>query len=92
MITKVLAVRYPSSVDRVKSNTDHLHTVREVEDVSKIKELFGELLFNDNALYRYNYCMVKHDGRYFIIEATDYEKRTYCRKEISYSPLTHLLA
>jgi hypothetical protein len=51
-MTKVLAVKYPSSVDRVRQSFDHLRQVFDVPDVSTIKDMFGSLLFNDSALYR----------------------------------------
>lgn len=89
-MTKVLAVKYPSSVDRVKSNTDHLHSVYDVED-SDVKVKLGELLFNLNSLFRYNYCLIKYSQRLFVIEATDYDKNIYSRKEVSYHPLAHML-
>jgi len=89
-MTKILAVKYPSSTDRVKSNTDHLHSVQEVDDL-EVKFKFAELLFNTNVLFRYDYCLVKYDGRYFVVEATDYEKNIYSRKCVQYHPLAHML-
>lgn len=89
--TKVLAVRYPSSTDRARLNTDHLRTVVDVPDVSIIKEMFGELLFNDNMLFRYNYCLVKHEGKMYVIEPTDIEKRLYSRKSVDYHPLCDMI-
>jgi len=56
-MTKVLAVKYPSSVDRVRQSFDHLRQVFDVPDVNTIKDMFGQLLFNDSQLYRYNYCL-----------------------------------
>lgn len=91
MSTKVLAVRYPSSVDRVKSGLDHLKKVFDVEDASKVKDLIGELLFNINTLFRYNYCLIKHDNKLYVIEATDYDKNLYSRKSVDYHPLSHLI-
>ena len=62
-MTKVLAVKYPTSTDRVRQSFDHLRQVFEVPDVNKIKDLFGTLLFGDNALFRYNYCLVRFDNK-----------------------------
>jgi REP element-mobilizing transposase RayT len=90
-MTKILAVKYPSSTDRVRPNSDHLHTVIDVPDVSKIKELFGSLLFRDSELYRYNYCLVKHEGKMYVIEPTDIEKRLYSRKSVDYHPLCDMI-
>ena len=75
-MTKVLAVKYPSSVDRVRQSFDHLRQLFDVPDVSKIKDMFGSLLFNDSDLYRYNYCLVKC---------------TYVRKAVEYHPLQHMI-
>ena len=90
-MTKVLAVKYPSSTDRVKQSFDHLRQVFEVPDVSKIKELFGTLLFNDNNLYRYNYCLVRFDNKLYVIEPVDLVKCTYVRKHVEYHPLSHMI-
>jgi hypothetical protein len=85
-MTKVLAVKYPSSVDRVRQSFDHLRQVFDVPDVSKIKDMFGSLLFNDSDLYRYNYCLVR-----FVIEPVDLAKCTYARKAVVYHPLQHMI-
>ena len=90
-MTKVLAVRYPSSVDRVRSDTNHLRKVIDVEDANIIKNLIGELLFNVNELFRYNYCLINHDNKLYVIEATDYDKNLYSRKQVGYHPLSHLI-
>jgi hypothetical protein len=89
-MTKILAVKYPTSTDRVRNDTDHLHSVCEVED-SEVKIKLGELLFNSNSLFRYNYCLIKYSQRLFVIEATDYDKNIYSRKEVTYHPLAHML-
>jgi hypothetical protein len=90
-MTKLLAVRYPSSVDRVRGDTDHLRKIVDIEDVNIIKNLIGELLFNINNLFRYNYCLIKHDNKLYVIEPTDYEKNTYSRKLVGYHPMSHML-
>jgi hypothetical protein len=90
-MTKLLAVRYPSSVDRVRSGLNHLNKVIEVEDANTIKNLIGELLFNINTLFRYNYCLIKHNNKLYVIEATDYDKNLYSRKSVDYHPLSHLI-
>ena len=90
-MTKVLAVKYPSSTDRVKQSFDHLRQVFEVPDVSKIKDLFGTLLFGVNALFRYNYCLVRFDNKLFVIEPVDIAKCTYVRKAVDYHPLSDMI-
>ena len=90
-MTKVLAVKYPSSVDRVRQSFDHLRQVFDVPDVSTIKDMFGSLLFNDSALYRYNYCLVKYNNELFIVEPIDLVKQTYVRKKIEYHPLQNMV-
>jgi len=90
-MTKVLAVKYPSSTDRVRQTVDHLRQVFDVPDVNKIKELFGTLLFNDNNLYRYNYCLVKYNNELFVVEPVDLDKRTYVRKKVEYHPLQNMV-
>ena len=90
-MTKILAVKYPTSTDRVRTTTDHLRTIIDVPDVTKIKELFGSLLFRDSQLYRYNYCLVKHDGKMYVIEPVDLEKCTYSRKQIEYHPFSNMI-
>lgn len=90
-MTKVLAVKYPSSTDRVRQTVDHLRQVFDVPDVSKIKDLFGTLLFNDNNLYRYNYCLVRFDNKLFVIEPVDIAKCTYVRKAVDYHPLSDMI-
>ena len=90
-MTKLLAVKYPSSVDRIKQSFDHLRQLFDVPDVSKIKDMFGDLLFNDNSLFRYSYCLVKFDDKIYVIEPVDLTNRTYVRKEIFYHPLQHMI-
>lgn len=90
-MTKVLAVRYPSSVDRVRQSFDHLRQVFEVPDVNKIKDLFGTLLFGDNALFRYNYCLVRFDNKLYVIEPVDLVKCTYVRKAVDYHPFSDMI-
>jgi len=90
-MTKLLAVKYPSSVDRVRQSFDHLRQVFDVSDVNTIKDMFGQLLFNDSALYRYNYCLVRFDNKLFVIEPVDLVKCTYVRRPIQYHPLSYLL-
>ena len=90
-MTKVLAVKYPSSTDRVKQSFDHLRQVFDVPDVSKIKDLFGTLLFGDNTLFRYNYCLVRFDNKLFVIEPVDIAKCTYVRKAVDYHPLSDMI-
>jgi len=90
-MTKVLAVKYPSSTDRVKQSFDHLRQVFEVPDVSKIKDLFGNLLFDENALFRYNYCLVKFNDKMYVIEPVDLVKCTYVRKQVEYHPLGDMI-
>ena len=90
-MTKVLAVRYPSSTDRVKQSFDHLRQIFDVTDVSKIKDLFGTLLFDENALFRYNYCLVRFDNKLYVIEPIDLVKCTYVRKQVEYHPLGDMI-
>lgn len=90
-MTKVLAVKYPSSTDRVRQSFDHLRQVFDVPDVNKIKELFGTLLFNDNNLYRYNYCLVRFDNKLYVIEPVDLVKCTYVRKAVDYHPFSDMI-
>ena len=90
-MTKVLAVKYPSSADRVKQSFDHLRQVFEVPDVSKIKDMFATLLFGDNALFRYNYCLVRFDNKLYVIEPVDLAKCTYVRKAVEYHPLSNMI-
>jgi hypothetical protein len=90
-MTKVLAVKYPSSVDRVRQSFDHLRQVFDVPDVTKIKEMFGSLLFDERSLYRYNYCLVKYNNELFIVEPIDLAKCTYVRKQVEYHPLSHMI-
>ena len=90
-MTKVLAVKYPSSTDRLKQSFDHLRQVFEVPDVNKIKDLFGTLLFGDNALFRYNYCLVRFDNKLYVIEPVDLVKCTYVRKAVDYHPLSDMI-
>jgi len=90
-MTKVLAVKYPSSADRVKQSFDHLRQVFEVPDVSKIKDLFGTLLFDDSSTFRYNYCLINYNNELFVVEPVDLDKRTYVRKKVEYHPLQHMV-
>jgi hypothetical protein len=90
-MTKVLAVKYPTSTDRVKQSFDHLRQVFEVPEVDKIKDMFGTLLFGDNALFRYNYCLVRFDNKLFVIEPVDIGKCTYVRKQVEYHPLQNMI-
>lgn len=91
IMTKVLAVKYPSSVDRVRQSFDHLRQVFDVPDVSTIKDMFGQLLFNDSQLYRYNYCLVRFDNKLYVVEPVDLAKCTYVRKHVEYHPLSHMI-
>ena len=53
--------------------------------------MFGSLLFNDSALYRYNYCLVRFDNKMYVIEPVDLAKCTYVRKQVEYHPLQHMI-
>ena len=90
-MTKALAVKYPSSVDRVRQSFDHLRQVFDVSDVNTIKEMFGSLLFDERSLYRYNYCLVKFDNKLYVVEPVDLAKCTYVRKQVEYHPLSHMI-
>lgn len=90
-MTKILAVKYPSSTDRIRHSVDHLRQIFEVPDVNKIKDLFSSLLFDHNSLCRYNYCLIKFDNKLYIVEPVDYEKFIYSRKVVEYHPLQHLI-
>jgi hypothetical protein len=90
-MTKVLAVRYPSSTDRVRQTVDHLRQVVDVPDINTIKDVFGQLLFNDSQLYRYSYCLVRFDNKLYIVEPVDLAKCTYVRRTIQYHPLSHMI-
>ena len=90
-MTKVLAVKYPSSTDRVRQSFDHLRQVFDVPDISTIKDMFGSLLFNDSALYRYNYCLVRFDNKLYVIEPVDLVKCTYVRKAVDYHPFSDMI-
>ena len=90
-MTKVLAVKYPSSVDRVRQNLDHLRQVFEVPDINTIKELFASLMFDDSSTFRYNYCLVRFDNKLYVIEPVDLAKCTYVRKQVEYHPLQHMI-
>ena len=91
-MTKILAVKYPQAQDRnVPGNSiSHLHRVVEVVEAD-IRKTIGELLFNISEFYRYNYCLIRFDNKMYVIEATDFEKNTYSRKEVAWHPLDHYL-
>lgn len=96
-MTKILAVKYPQAQDRnnkfVPPNSiNHLHRVVEVVEAD-IRKTIGELLFNISEFYRYNYCLIRFDNKMYVIEATDFERNTYSRKEIvnGWHPLSHYL-
>jgi hypothetical protein len=42
-------------------------------------------------LFRYNYCLIKHNSKLYVIEPSDYEKNLYSRKCVDYHPLSHLI-
>ena len=90
-MTKILAVKYPTSTDRVRTTTDHLRTVIDVPDVNKIKDMFASLLFHESAFFRYNYCLVKHEDKMYVIEPVDLEKCTYSRKQVEYHPFSNMI-
>ena len=90
MNTKILAVRYPSSVDRIRQSLDHLRQVFEVEAL-KVKEEIGNLLFHESEFFRYNYLLVKYDNKLYVIEAMDINKRIYSRKQVEYHPLSYMV-
>lgn len=87
---KILAVRYPSSVDRVKNDTSHLRTVHTVDE-SQVKSAIGELLFNPAPLFRFNYLLVNFKNKLYIIEPSDMAKSTYNRKEVTWHPFSQLV-
>lgn len=90
MITKILAVKYPTSTDRARQTTDHLRQVFAVE-VNAVREMIGKLLFDDSEFFRYNYLLVRYDDKIYAIEPSDINKRTYSRKQLSYHPLSHMV-
>jgi hypothetical protein len=53
--------------------------------------MFGQLLFNDSQLYRYNYCLVRFDNKLYVVEPVDLVKCTYVRKHVEYHPLSHMI-
>lgn len=91
-MTKILAVKYPQAQDRNNptDSINHLHRVVDVIE-SDIRKTIGELLFNIIEFYRYNYCLVKFNNKMYVIEATDFERNTYSRKEVAWHPLDHYL-
>lgn len=89
-MTRVIAIRYPTSTDMNRGSLDHLRRCIDVEDANTIKNLIGELLFNVNALSRYNYCLIKHQDILYAVEPVDYQKNTYVRKQLNYHPLNNL--
>lgn len=90
MITKILAVKYPRSTDRYRNTLDHLRQIFEVE-VANVKDEIGKLLFHDSEFFRYNYLLVKYDDKMYVIEASDINKRTYSRKQVSYHPFSNMI-
>ena len=69
----------------------HFVKLFDVPDVSTIKDMFGQLLFNDSQLYRYNYCLVRFDNKLYVVEPVDLAKCTYVRKAVEYHPLQHMI-
>lgn len=87
---KVIAIKYPSSVDRLNNNCNRLHSVHEVDE-GEVKQLFGTLLFDANEFMRYNYCVVKYQNKLYMIEPLNYLTCEYARRVIEYHPMEHML-
>lgn len=85
MITKLLAVKYPS----FKDNSCHVFNIN---NSSQIKNTINITLFNQFESERYDYCLVNYNNKLYIIEPIDISKATYSRKEISYHPQSHLVS
>jgi hypothetical protein len=89
-VAKVLAVKFPTAIDRNRISYTHLQKVYDISDVKTIKSLLEDLLF-DGGYFRYDYCLVYHGNKYYVIDPVDHIKRIYSRKEIFYHPLFNLL-
>lgn len=87
---KILAVRYPTSVDRINNNCDNLRSVHQVNE-NEVKQMFQTLLFDANEFMRYNYCLVKYKNKLYMIEPLNYSNCEYARRIIEYHPLEHML-
>lgn len=86
---KVLAVRYPSAVDRVKDTLDHLRKVVDVHP-DQLKQNIRDLLFGEDALFNYNYLLYKVNDELFHVEPIDIQRRLIARKKINYHPCMYL--
>ena len=78
-MTKICAIWYPRNVAAQGKNT-----VVNVDDDNNIKNVFGELLFDQRA----NALLVGYKDKLYVIEATDRENRLYTRRSIEYHPLS----
>lgn len=81
-MTKIAAIWYPRNI-AAKGKTE----VVSVEKVDNIKNAFGELLFDKQA----NALLVGYEGKLYVIEATDRDKRLYTRRSIDYHPLSDMV-
>jgi len=90
--THILAVKYPTTADRLIYNNNTVTKKITVNNNKLIKSAILDLLFNiDKNQTDYNYCLLKFDNNLYIIEPKDVQNNTYTRTIINYHPLSHYL-
>lgn len=93
-MTSILAIKYPTSVDRNNSNNNLTKKIT-VIDNNFVKYHIGQLLFNIDKSQNYNYCLIRFDNKLYVVEPKDTHTQhniyTYTRTQISYHPLANQL-
>ena len=89
-MTSILAIKYPTSVDRNNSNNNLTKKIT-VIDNNFVKYHIGQLLFNIDKSQNYNYCLIRFDNKLYVVEPKDAQHNIYTRTQISYHPLANQL-
>ena len=77
----LLAIKYPSSLD-IKLNRDTSPVRFSVETETEVKHCMAKLLCKE----KYDYVLIKLNGKLFICELIAPEKAKYTYRQIHYHP------
>lgn len=88
-IFKIVGIRFPNYYDK-KANRHLKPTVVTVSDKTKIKHEIENMLFDDDIYVRKSQVLVKWDGKMYICDPINIEKKTFTKAEIQFHPYQEL--
>ena len=84
---KLLAIKYPTSLD-IKLNRDTSPLLVTMDSVVEVKDRISDLIIKE----KYDYILIKLDGKLFICEMANPAKLVYSHRQIHYHPYEDHLA